>query len=534
MRKRKQIITLVLTLMIIINMSFNNRASANLPLPPGNTGLDKEKAAITVAYLSFIGVGVIGGYALSQSTNNLYEKIKDSVVKIGNNFVIKPSVNLIDATTTTLPNITAPNFLYDVTNDYGAVKLRASLSNSTENAYIFFNSPLATEGTLKFLFRYTTHLSNGNVYQGLNKEISFSVDGAKYRFFTFHTKRTGTGYYDGSKFRGYLQMHNSSQPMILKSDTSLNVFKDSTGIPELTHLHVYNENMNVKYNELELISLDFISKDGDIVIPISPVIMHNLRINDELINYVPLNIDNYNPEQIKQKITEKPVSIVVPIDTIPEYKVTDKEPIYIPNTVVNKDINTEEDLPTPPPVPPKDYTNILQTILDAILSIPKMLLELPSKIFDLFKTILQNIIDAILSIPSVIRELPSIFMDLLKNLFKDLFIPTETFINDNFNNIKDILINKYENDLNVLNSLKVEAEEFQDVKINLYGKEMTILSAKPVRDNIVYIRMVTSMFWIFLLLLYIYNQIYFLIRGTYPIVTSSKTTINGQEVSTKI
>lgn len=113
-----------------------------------------------------------------------------------------------------------------------------------------------------------------------------------------------------------------------------------------------------------------------------------------------------------------------------------------------------------------------------------------------------------------------------------LFIPNKALITNKFVDVKTNLETKYNSDLDIIKSLNDTPDRFEDIKINTGslsfgnninggGSVVTIVSAKAVNDHIDFIRIVTSMFWMFLLLVYVYNQIYFLIRATYPIAGPS-------------
>lgn len=131
----------------------------------------------------------------------------------------------------------------------------------------------------------------------------------------------------------------------------------------------------------------------------------------------------------------------------------------------------------------------------------------------------------------------------------NLFIPEPNYIAGQFGAIKLTMENKYTNSLEILNELKeLDAEEFDDITVNvgallshkpydddgddedgnndgIHGFNVTIVSSGYVNRYIDYIRKATSCFWVFLLIVYLYNQIYFLIRGTYPITAGSSVFI---------
>lgn len=130
--------------------------------------------------------------------------------------------------------------------------------------------------------------------------------------------------------------------------------------------------------------------------------------------------------------------------------------------------------------------------------------------------------------------------DIIVSAFKYLFVPPQDLVSNEFSSVKEGLMDKYSNDLGVIKALSVTPDSFGDICINTGSlnlwkginggnTEVTIISAKSVNDHIGFIRIVTSMFWMFLLVVYVYNQIYFLIRGTYPIKGGDYRTANTGE-----
>lgn len=299
-------------------------------------------------------------------------------------------------------------------------------------------------------------------------------------------------------------------PVVTVYDPEGNVVYND-GVDSLDSFYVVCEELNLSMRKLDPklpMSRKFLNwaaadcvegtyTKGDVLIPVElPKIIPFQDVNVETDGTNLISTQELY-DKIQQNTEKTPVNINPIKETI------DYSPDYYPDEIADyrqtEPSNPTE--PTPEPGTGINYMDILRDILDAIRNIPRFIQELPQKL-----------------------------IDLLKDLLKELFIPTEQFLEDQFNQIKDDMIVKYDNDLNVLESLNVDAEEFTDVKMNWHGQEVTVLSAQPIRDNIAWIRMATSCFFVFLLLIYVYNQIYFLIRGTYPIVTSSHVTMNGKEV----
>lgn len=106
---------------------------------------------------------------------------------------------------------------------------------------------------------------------------------------------------------------------------------------------------------------------------------------------------------------------------------------------------------------------------------------------------------------------------------KYMFVPPPNTFTEMFNELKEPLEDKLFADPKLQEEFKkVQNEEFNDITINVKeftgkDKEVVIVSSYYVKKLIKFIRMGTSCLSIFLLMLYIYNQVYFLIRGVRPI-----------------
>lgn len=101
------------------------------------------------------------------------------------------------------------------------------------------------------------------------------------------------------------------------------------------------------------------------------------------------------------------------------------------------------------------------------------------------------------------------FITALTKMLTDLFVPTAGIFENFFNDLSLNIKNKFPYSPNILNSLKVSADEFGDIKA--FGG--VIVSAKFIKDNISFIRTVTSCFWIFALFVYIWRRINSILNG---------------------
>lgn len=123
--------------------------------------------------------------------------------------------------------------------------------------------------------------------------------------------------------------------------------------------------------------------------------------------------------------------------------------------------------------------------------------------------ILGDILKALLNILQFLKDMIGNFITALTKMLTDLFVPTAGIFENFFNDLSLNIKNKFPYSPNILNSLKVSADEFGDIKA--FGG--VIVSAKFIKDNISFIRTVTSCFWIFALFVYIWRRINSILNG---------------------
>ena len=151
-------------------------------------------------------------------------------------------------------------------------------------------------------------------------------------------------------------------------------------------------------------------------------------------------------------------------------------------------------------------------MLSNIADFVKKIVTLLSGLLDNIKSFFKSILDFL-----KLENLKKTFFD----IFKYLFVPSDDFFTKNFNELKQAFSNKFNIDstINSLNELKsVKAAGFSD--IYMLGQKVVDMSF--LNQSIVQIKKYTDWFFWLLLALYHYNQIYYLVRGTYPIRSSGK------------
>lgn len=174
----------------------------------------------------------------------------------------------------------------------------------------------------------------------------------------------------------------------------------------------------------------------------------------------------------------------------------------------------------------------VQKVLDGIKTIPNII----GNVFDFLKDILQRILDAILSIPTLIQKIIDWLISMLGNLItalidmiKTLVIPSDTTFTDIFTDIKAMVVAKFPYNLDILNSLKVDADVFSDINVTIMGCTAVIVSAYSVNRYIGWIRTATSCFWIFLIIMYLWRKFKEFITGN-PEYASNVLLGSGQNL----
>lgn len=138
----------------------------------------------------------------------------------------------------------------------------------------------------------------------------------------------------------------------------------------------------------------------------------------------------------------------------------------------------------------------------------KGILDIPI-LGDILK-VLQKILDFL---GTMIGSLVTALINALEQLLTKLFVPTADMFNDFYSDIESNVKSKFPYSVSILNSLKVNADEFKDIHVTIWGHDCVIVSAQFVNDNISWIRVVTSCFWIFSLFVYVWRKINAVLNG---------------------
>lgn len=109
------------------------------------------------------------------------------------------------------------------------------------------------------------------------------------------------------------------------------------------------------------------------------------------------------------------------------------------------------------------------------------------------------------------------YFERLEEMIKSLVVPDDLYFKTKFNELRAIAGQKI--DTEMLNSIDYNVGEygFPDITGTINGQTVTFVNFSYLRQYLPNIKMITDPLCYLMLLLYIYNELYFLIRGVYPI-----------------
>lgn len=137
--------------------------------------------------------------------------------------------------------------------------------------------------------------------------------------------------------------------------------------------------------------------------------------------------------------------------------------------------------------------------------------SIPSLNLDWLKELIQSIIDLIKSIIDWLSN----FWTHLWEFLKSLLVPGETYFVDEFGKVTEKMKEKIPSiDITKLEDLAVGEFKFKDIYANFFGIECLVVRGSLINNVIGWSRPIIQGLIALFLLLYNYNQIYVLIRGT--------------------
>lgn len=183
--------------------------------------------------------------------------------------------------------------------------------------------------------------------------------------------------------------------------------------------------------------------------------------------------------------------------------------------------DTETDKPsTDAGSPDKPYWNILETIVDFLKKIWQSILDILEWLNSFFDTLAKTLLDILssllnpLGVVELIYEWLLNFFDTLLEFLTYVFVPSENYFVDTFNDIKERLSQKLPNvDITKLEELGTGTKQFEDMYGTIFGQKVLLVKTSIVHKIISIAQPIIQGVISLGLIVYNYNQIYFLIRG---------------------
>ena len=193
---------------------------------------------------------------------------------------------------------------------------------------------------------------------------------------------------------------------------------------------------------------------------------------------------------------------------------------YTPEEVIPGG-DTETDKPsTDAGSPDKPYWNILETIADFLKKIWQSILDILEWLNSFFDTLAKTLMDILssllnpLGVVELIYEWLLNFFDTLLEFLTYVFVPSENYFVDTFNDIKERLSQKLPNvDITKLEELGTGTKQFEDMYGTIFGQRVLLVKTSIVHKIIGIAQPIIQGVISLGLIVYNYNQIYFLIRG---------------------
>lgn len=161
----------------------------------------------------------------------------------------------------------------------------------------------------------------------------------------------------------------------------------------------------------------------------------------------------------------------------------------------------------------RNNSRFLKKIWQSILDI----LEWLNSFFDTLAKTLLDILSSLLNplgVIELIYEWLLNFFDTLLEFLTYVFVPSENYFVDTFNDIKERLSQKLPNvDITKLEELGTGTKQFEDMYGTIFGQRVLLVKTSIVHKIISIAQPIIQGVISLGLIVYNYNQIYFLIRG---------------------
>lgn len=193
---------------------------------------------------------------------------------------------------------------------------------------------------------------------------------------------------------------------------------------------------------------------------------------------------------------------------------------YTPEEVVPESPGDTDKPSTDVGSPDKPYWNILETIVDFLKKIWQSILDILEWLNSFFDRLAQTLLDILssllnpLGVVELIYEWLLNFFDTLLEFLTHILVPSENYFVDTFNDIKERLSQKLPNvDITKLEELGTGTKQFEDMYGTIFGQRVLLAKTSIIHKIISIAQPILQGIISLGLIVYNYNQIYFLIRG---------------------
>lgn len=332
----------------------------------------------------------------------------------------------------------------------------------------------------------------GTFYQKYNGTswVDIGANNMLNDIFNYVSKTTGTGYVDQTQWA-------NTAGSTIANDVSLNVSRDIStiagmSVAELTATREVNTSI---LDQTVKITAGFSSIVYALQMLPSLIATALTNLFNSIVTAVStigtniVNAVNALPSAIATALTNLFNSIVTAVNTI--------------GTNIVNAVNTVQSVCA-------DIKTGIQTLVQDAGTIINTSL---TNILNAINTGVESIVDALGNVTGGVIEWGQSFVDAVVNAIESAltwaFVPADTFWVDTYEAVSEPIIEKFPQDITIINALKVDSVPFHDINVSLMGTpSATIIEADDIiNSKLDFVRSATSAMWVLLLVLYVWRKV---------------------------